>query len=295
MTKRTVERDLADLSGIFPLRCNAVSKPYGWHWEAGARLDIPGMDLTEAFSLGLLEEVLRSLVPDSFTQGLEQRFRLAREKLAHLPGNPKARWSELVRYQPPGPAFLPPTVVPGILREVQDGLLQGRRLRASYRAAGKDEAREVELHPLALLQQGVRSYLIAAALGRDKPLAYALHRFEWVEAMPEQAKRPAGFTLDRFLQRGGGQFAEGGAIVLKARVSEELARLLEETPLSGDQRIAKGKNGCSLVATVFDSWQLRFWILSQGAAITVTQPASLRKEIVERIEEMREGYRSGLR
>ena len=290
VTKRTVERDLADLAGIFPLQCNAISKPYGWHWEPGAQLEIPGMDLTEALSLGLLEEVLRPLVPESFVQGLDHRFRLAREKLAHLPDNPRARWSELVRYLPPGLTFLPPTVVPGILREVQEGLLRGRRLRAGYRGAGKTESSELELHPLALIQQGVRSYLIATAFDYEKPLLYALHRFDWVEVMPEKAKRPAGFTLDDYLNRGGGQFGEGKIITLKAAISEALARILEETPLSTDQKILSGKSGVRLTATVFDSWQLRFWILSQGADVVVRQPAALRKEIVARIEEMRAAY-----
>jgi predicted DNA-binding transcriptional regulator YafY len=293
VTKRTVERDLADLAGIFPLQCNAISKPYGWHWEPGAQLEIPGMDLTEALSLGLLEEVLRPLVPESFVQGLEHRFRLAREKLAHLPDNPRARWSELVRYLPPGLTFLPPTVVPGILREVQEGLLHGRCLRASYRSAGKTEASELELHPLALIQQGVRSYLLATAFDYEKPLLYALHRFDWVEVMPEKAKRPAGFTLDDYLNRGGGQFGEGKIITLKAELSETLASLLGETPLSSDQKIVSGKGGHRLTATLFDSWQLRFWILSQGADIVVRQPAALRKALIETIEEMRAGYRIG--
>lgn len=292
VTKRTVERDLSELAGIFDLQCNAISKPYGWHWEPGAQLEIPGIELTEALSLGLLEEVLRPLVPESFVQGLEHRFRLAREKLAHLPDNPRARWSELVRYLPPGLTFLPPTVVPGILREVQEGLLRGRRLRAGYRGAGKTESSELELHPLALIQQGVRSYLIATAFDYEKPLLYALHRFDWVEVMPEKAKRPAGFTLDDYLNRGGGQFGEGKIITLKAEISEALARLLEETPLSRDQKIVSGKNGHRLTATLFDSWQLRFWILSQGADIIVRQPAALRKELIKTIDEMRAGYQA---
>jgi len=287
-----VERDLADLAGVFPLQCNAISKPYGWYWEPGAQLGIPGMDLTEALSLGLLEGVLRPLVPESFVQGLEHRFRLAGEKLAHLPDNPRARWNELVRYLPPGLTFLPPTVVPGILREVQEGLLRGKRLSAGYRSAGKEEAGELELHPLALIQQGVRSYLVATAFDYKEPLLYALHRFDWVEMVAEKANRPPGFSLEDYLNRGGGQFGEGRIITLKADTSENLARLLEETPLSSDQKISKGKGGHRLSATLFHSWQLRFWILSQGPDIVVRQPAALRKELIETIEEMRAGYQA---
>lgn len=292
VTKRTIERDLRDLAGVFPIQCNDRSKPYGWHWEPGAQLEIPGMDLSEALSLGLLEEVLRPLVPSSFVRGLEARFAVAHKKLASLSGNERAQWSERVRYVPPGQTFLPPEVLPSILHEVQEALLHSRRLRASYRSAEAEEAKELELHPLAFLQQGVRSYLVATAFDYGTPLLYALHRFVSAEATDEPAKRPDGFSLDRFLARGGAQFGAGRAITLKARVSETLARLLEETPLSADQKITKGKEGLLLRATVFDSWQLRFWILSQGTDLVVRQPVALRKEIAGKIEAMNAAYQS---
>lgn len=290
VTKRTVERDLADLAEIFPLQCNAISKPYGWYWEKGAQLEIPGMDLDEALSLGLLEEVLRPLVPESFVRSLEGRFEEARRKLASLAGNERADWSERVRYVPPGLTFLPPVVVPSILREVQEALLHSHQLRVVYRSAEAREGRELVLHPLALLQQGVRTYLVASTFDYGKPLLYAVHRIESAEVLDVPTRRPEGFTLDRFLERGGAQFGAGKTVTLKADVSESLARLLEETPLSRDQRITKGKHGLRLTATVFDSWQLRFWILSQGPDLVVRQPAALRRELMERIEAMRAAY-----
>lgn len=292
VTKRTVERDLAELARVFPIHCNEISKPYGWYWEPGSQLGIPGMDLAEALSLGLLEEVLRPLVPESFVRGLDGRFAQARRKLSSLAGNERAEWSERVRYVPPGLAFLPPTVLPSILREVQEALLHSRQLRVSYLPAGETEAKERDLHPLALLQQGVRTYLVACAFHHNKPVLYALHRIASAEALEIPARMPEGFTLDRYLERGGGQFGEGRIITLKAEISETLASILEETPLSTDQRILSGKRGHRLTATLFDSWQLRFWILSQGADIVVRQPAALRKALIETIEEMRAGYQA---
>ena len=293
VTKRTVERDLADLAEIFPLCCNDRSKPFGWYWEKGAQLDIPGMDLDEALSLGLLEEVLRPLVPESFVRGLEGRLEEARRKLASLAGNERADWSERVRYVPPGLTFLPPAVVPSILREVQEALLHSRQLQVVYPSADNKAGRELLLHPLALLQQGVRTYLVASTFDYGKPLFYAVHRIVSAEVLEAPASRPEGFSLDRFLERGGAQFGVGQSLTLKADLSQTLAQLLEETPLSRDQKITKGKNGPVLTATVFDSWQLRFWILSQGPDIVVRQPAALRREVRERIEKMRVAYGGG--
>jgi hypothetical protein len=45
VTKRTAERDLPELSIVFPLECNDVSMPYGWYRKAAASFDIPGIAL----------------------------------------------------------------------------------------------------------------------------------------------------------------------------------------------------------------------------------------------------------
>jgi len=79
VSKRTIERDMDELSRIFPIACNTRGKPYGWHWLENARFDIMGMDLSEAVSLGLMEDVLREIMPPEFTSVLEGKFRLARE------------------------------------------------------------------------------------------------------------------------------------------------------------------------------------------------------------------------
>lgn len=34
-SKRTVERDLVELSALFPLQCNSKGIPYGWYWQPG--------------------------------------------------------------------------------------------------------------------------------------------------------------------------------------------------------------------------------------------------------------------
>lgn len=62
-TKRTVERDLEELSRVFPLRCNNKSKPYGWSWTVPGNLQLSAITLPEALTLKLTEESLRPLFP----------------------------------------------------------------------------------------------------------------------------------------------------------------------------------------------------------------------------------------
>lgn len=292
VTKRTIERDMEELSRIFPITRNEVSIPYGWHWRENARFDTLGLDLSEAVSLGLMEDVLRQIMPPAFLSALEGKFSLAREKLDALPKIPHARWADLVRYVPPGLPFIPPSIAPSVLPTIQEALLHQRQLQVVYLSAGSDAAKEQTLHPLSLIQQGARSYLVATAFQYDKPLLYAIHRIASATVLEEPAKRPKGFSLDDFLAGGGAQFANGESITLKARVSDELARLLEETPLSKDQKITTRAGVHTLTATVQESWNLHFWILSQGASIAVLKPVSLRKQIIAAHENALGNYRS---
>jgi predicted DNA-binding transcriptional regulator YafY len=285
VTKRTVERDMEELSRIFPISRNEKSIPYGWHWTENARFDILGMDLSEAVSLGLMEDVLRQIMPPAFLSALEGKFSLAREKLAALPKIPHARWSDLVRYVPPGMPFIPPAMAPGVLARHPGGAASPTPV------AGRLPQRRIEcrqgthLHPLSLIQQGARSYLVATAFCYDTPYLYAIHRMASATVLDESVKRPKGYSLDAFIDSGAAQFGSGKAIVLKARVDPtDLARLLEETPLSKDQKITIARASTRSPPPCTDSWQLHFWILSQGPAITVMQPVALRKKIIAALE-----------
>ena len=290
VSKRTIERDMEELSRIFPIVRNEKGTPFGWHWRENARFDVLGMDLSEAVSLGLMEDVLRQIMPPAFLSALEGKFSLAREKLAALPKIPHARWKDLVRYVPPGMPFIPPSVAPCVLPAIQEALLQQRQLQVVYHSAGADTAKEQTLHPLSLIQQGARTYLLATAFHYENPILYAIHRMTSASVLEDPAKRPKGFSLDTYLAGGGAQFGTGNAIVIKAHVTDELARLLDETPISTDQKITTRAGVHTLSATVRESWQLDFWILSQGAAITVLKPVALRKHIIASLKNTLANY-----
>lgn len=291
VTKRTIERDMMELSRIFPIDRNENGIPYGWHWIESARFDVLGMDLSEAVSLGLMEDVLRQIMPPAFLSALEGKFSMAKEKLAALPKVPHARWTDLVRYVPPGLPFIPPVVAPGVLANIQEALLQQRQLQVTYLSVGADTPKEQNLHPLSLIQQGARSYLVATAFDYENPILYALQRVSSATVLDEPLKRPKGFSLDTHLASGAAQFGNGKTITLKAQLSAELAQLLNETPISKDQKITTRSGVHTLTATMQESWQLDFWIRSQGAAITVIKPVALRKYIIASLEETLSNYK----
>ena len=46
-TLRTVQRDLHELSRLFPIVCDERSSPFGWSWKKDAEVFAPAMDLSK--------------------------------------------------------------------------------------------------------------------------------------------------------------------------------------------------------------------------------------------------------
>ncbi len=111
---RTVQRDLKELSEIFPIELNDKNaRDYGWRWIKGANLDIPGMSVPEALAMRLVETHLKQLLPASMLDGLNGVFSLAQSKLDKVEkqnNNHSKDWLNKVRVVPPAQPLLPPVV-----------------------------------------------------------------------------------------------------------------------------------------------------------------------------------------
>jgi len=292
IVKRTVERDLLDLSNPFPILCNDKGKPYGWYWDPGASANLPAITLAEALSLRLVEDLLKPLLPQAILASLQAHFNQAQTKLKTLQqDNAAAHWQDKVRHVPPALPLLPPSIDADVLDLVQQALLYDQQVEVDYETAHADKHSRQTLHPLALVQRGPITYLVATAFKYQDIRLYALHRMHNAVASDQPVKRPADFNLDTYIASGALQFGEG-TLQLKALISADLADYLSETTLSKDQTLQEQDNdGYQLTATVSDSWQLRWWIRSQGAGIVVLEPVELREEVSGDLSKAIERYK----
>ena len=288
---RTVQRDLKELSAIFPIELNDKNpRDYGWRWIRGASLDIPGMSVSEALAMRLVEMHLTPLLPASMLDGLSGVFGRAQtslDKLQKESGNPSKAWLDKVRVVPPAQPMLPPSVDRQLQAEIYRAILYNRQLTVTYRSFSGGQAREYILHPLGLIMRGPVSYLAASAWDYADVRLYALHRFESAEMLEAAAITPDGFNLDRALANGLADFAHGGETIrLEIRCRKWVAAFLAETPLSADQQTEQDTGGwIRLTASVNDTWQLRWWILAQGPSVEVCMPKDLREEIRKTLSE----------
>lgn len=292
VSKRTVERDLTELSCLFPIQCNDRSKPYGWYWHRDASLDIPGISMAEALSLRLIEETVRPLLPHSVLESVESRFLLAKEKLASLgEGQALLNWSKKVAHVPAVLQQIPPHIEPDILETIQTALLNERCVDVMYHSVGKEVAQPMCLHPLALVQRGTVTYLIARVNDYTDERMFALHRVTAAELTDRVVQNAKGFDLKAYLAGGAFQFSTGANIELKVRVyKREVIQLVRESPLSEDQIIQENSGHVDVHATVADSWQLRWWLMSWGEHIEVQEPLALREELGQRLLKAAEFY-----
>lgn len=285
VSKRTVERDLQALSAVFPLSCNDQSAPFGWYFTPGSSLELPGLTVSEALTLKLVEQHLSRLLPATMLAGLATHFRVAGRKLDEMADvTPAARWTEKIRSVQPSQPLLTPEVDEAILAPLQEALLREQQVRVGYRKAGAGENAEYTLNPLALLQRGPVTYLMATAFTYSDVRLYAVHRIRAIERLDTPALRPDGFDLDAYIRQGGANFGAGEEIRLRLRVDARLAAHLAEAPLAEDMRMTADGDGFLVEATLPDTWQLRWWILSQAEQAEVLAPAILREHLRERLQ-----------
>ena len=285
INRRTIQRDLVTLSRLFPLECNDKSKPFGWYWMPNNRIELPGFSVPEALSLQLIEDYMKLMLPVSILAVLEPQFKQARLKLnAIKSGNKQASWLDKVRVVSPTMPQIAPKINQEVLEQIQDALINDRQLEVEYLKPQSSEINNWVLHPLGLIQRGVVSYLVCTMFGYTDIRLCALHRIKNAEMLKALVNRPKDFCLDNYIDGGSLQFGSGKAIKFEATVHSLLLEFLEESPLSEDMKTSTKNDIHTIKATVVDSWQLFWWIQSQGSLIEVVKPVALRKKIIRELE-----------
>lgn len=283
VAKRTVERDLNELSAVFPLVVDTREKPYGWSWQRDASsFDLPGLSIPDALTLTLVEQHLRNQLPPSALDALQPHFRSAAKALSSVDGASLSKaWLNKVRTLAPLQPLQPPAIDEACQRTVYLALMKDQQLKLHYRKrdAGEDTVYAC-VHPLAIVQRGGLIYLVCTFGDHEDARTLALHRVRQAHLLHAPLRRNPGFDLDEFIASGEFGYRTGGPIVLRATFKRAIGEHLFETPLSPDQVLEAGEDGTlALTATVAATRTLVFWLTGFGAAVVVHAPAELRAEM----------------
>lgn len=287
MGKRTIERNLENLSSTFPLYCDNRSKPYGWAWAKDApAFSLPGLTESEALSMCLVERHLSDLLPASTLAFLQGHFREARRKLEN-PAVPVVRrnWLDKVRVLPPTQPRLPPVIDPDVQEAIYKALLGEEEIKIRYRHRGSADAPGYLIWPLAIVQRGQVVHVVARLPREGIVRRFALNRIIRAELQGRKFDYPDDFNPDQWLDEGNLGFGGTGKKRVTLEFASEAGEAIIERPLAKDQEVEALPEGkIRIIATLAINRQLVWWLLGYGNQVKVIAPDILMKIIATEAE-----------
>lgn len=281
VSERTIQRDLHQLSSIFPLAVDDREKPFGWSWQKNApNFDLPSLSVPEAITLVMVEQHLKSLLPSCVLTQLYPYFRNARTKLDSEPRHQSSRsWSDKVVTIPPSQPLLAPRIDPEIHSVITTAIFEDKQVDIEYLKRGAKSCVSYRIHPLGLIQRGGIIYLDVRIFDREEARTIALHRIQKATIVDLKISPPNNYSFDERVRMGIWGFGSGDAIDLVLKFNKGIGDHLLETPLTDSQIVEVHDNGLLVSATVPDTPQLKWWILGFGEGVVVISPSSLKEAI----------------
>ena len=283
ISKRTVERDLQNLSEAFPIECDDRSKPYGWSWMRNApSFSLPGMSPLQALVLKTAEVHLKGLLPASQLAELKPLFQQASQTLGTKPNREGlAAWPSSIAVVPATLPLIPPEIDPAVLRTVHQALIDHQQVRITYQPRATKQNKSYAIHPIGLIQRGSVSYLACSVEDFGDPRLLAMHRILKAECLDAGAKKQPPEVMAAAKAMVASGFSDRGPIKLAMRMASDAIAHIEENRLSKDQTIANTDDPHWMLveATVNDTEQLRWWLLAYASRVCILKPRRIRSFI----------------
>lgn len=294
VSERTIQRDLQELSQVFPLLVDEREKPFGWSWRHDSpNFDLPGLSVPEALTLALVEQHLANALPPVTLDALRPYFRSASQALGAIDKDAYSNaWLSKVRTIAPMQRLIAPVIDAACQRSIYDALMRDCQLKLAYRKRDASTPSVYEsVHPLAIIQRGQIIYLICMFADYDDIRMLALHRVTEAEVLYLPSRKNTGFAIDQYIESGNMGFCAGPLIGLKAIFSRAAGEHLFETALTRDQVLRAMPDGrLELTASLPETRELIWWLLGFADGVEVLEPASLREELAGMIGRMATAY-----
>ena len=300
---RTLQRDLQLLikhSGLEIEQTKPTGRGkegVGYCFKSGARTIGPRMDYSSALTLVMANEFVAKLMPETVVQAMQPFVAQAESSLGSDRQKVHAGWRNKVRSVPRYMCFEKPSVAQEVYDAVTTALLEDKCIEITY----KEREKPYLLHPLALVDRGLETILVAYVQEYGEHRQFMLHRIRNIQRRTFAVKRPKGFDIDELIASGYFSVPLGrtqhNQIKLKIRLFEKKNAInprvdITGTPLARDQVIELAEDGRSstVTATVTDTYELRSWLQGLGARVEVIKPPYLRRVMINNINDLQALY-----
>jgi predicted DNA-binding transcriptional regulator YafY len=288
---RTVQRNLIELSRIYPIDCDESSKSLGWRWMENPTPQVIGVSMDMALTMKFVTAYIADLLPQTVRANLQRMSDAASKALSTDGASQLAAWPEKVRIIHKGPPRTSPSIPLVIQEAVYRALLTGQQLSISYLSAGNKEPKNSVVSPLGLVSKEGFLYLVVGKSEDKPPFVLAAHRIREVTVLTTAGVRPLGWSgLDKFIEDGNFAYPPSPRSCnerVTLRVINRTAQNLKEMPFTGSQEVvADGDEYCRISATMTLSEELVRWLLQFGSTVEVIEPASLRAQMKAAAEDL---------
>ena len=296
ITIRSVQRDLQQLSRIFPLMTDERSIPFGWSWsQSSPGHEFPSMDPVQALTFSLAAQYLEPLMPKANLKKIDEFFQRAEKVLLGDEKSNLSRWRKRVKVIPESIRFKLPNIKTEVRQKIYQAVYQGAKFKARYRKRGERKANSRLINPLGIVVKGSMTYLICMIdQDFDTPRYLPLQRFESVELLDAHSEDPPNFDLDEFIHESNLGFSFSKKLYyFEAIFDKTLAFHLLETPLNNTQTYRElADNKLLIKARVPDTLQFEQWLMSFGSDVEILKPAKLRKKFKDLSTKLTKMYKS---
>ena len=291
---RTIQRDLHELSRLFPIVSDERSQPFGWSWEKDAKgYESPAMDPIQALTFSLAAQYLEPLMPNANFKSIESFFARAEKVLVGSEKTKLARWRKRVKVVSENMRFKDPEVNLDLRQKIYRAVYEGMQIKALYKKRGEKIANERHIHPLGIVLKGSMHYLICM-MDEDplNPRYLPLQRFEKVELLDAGVIEPKGFEIEKFIHKNNLSYAYSNDLfTFEAVFDKTMAFHLIETPLNSSQKVTEiGNDKLLIKARVPDTLQFEQWLMGFGSKVEILKPIKLRNKFKLLAKELTKKY-----
>ncbi len=280
--KRTVQRDLKALDGLFPLA--AETRDYGKKfWKLPDQMITSGelqLTVTEMISLYLGEQLLTPLAGTPIGDGLSTALDKIR---AVLPKKALLYFEELEE------TFLFKAVGredysehDGQIETLNRAIVDEQAVRVTYASASRGEEVTAELHPYGMILLGASLYCVGHLAEYDEVRTLRVSRMVDVQPTGETFERPRRFSLARHTSGAFGVFNSGEPQLIRVEFSGWAATNVCEVVWHESQEIT-ADDGETLTAEfrLTSTVEFKRWLLGFGRHAKVLQPAAFVQDMAD--------------
>jgi predicted DNA-binding transcriptional regulator YafY len=236
----------------------------------------------ELIAIYFAEKVLAQYRGTPFEEDITSAFRKIQEL---LPEQVKVSPSELDDYLSfnPGPLHAPEAEV---FRDLLAAQRVRRKLLIRYRSLHSNRTTQRRVHPYHLFNFRGDWYVAAFDERRKEIRIFALHRIRRSTRTTEPFEMPKRFSFKKYMEDAFGIQKGDKPVNVSIRFAKRQARYIRERKWHETARLQEEMGG-SLVLhlKVAETSEIRRWVMQFGNEAEVLKPASLRKVVLQHLED----------